>query len=63
METNNKVTPPKHGYILEKWGQIGYRATALAYMQREGLARVQNEDGKWYDFEDVNNAIIRPKYN
>ena len=25
---------PEEGYILKKWGQVGYRSTATAYMQR-----------------------------
>lgn len=54
--TNDKV--PIDGYLMPLWNYGGYRATALAYMQREGLNSIENYNGKWYTISEIKNAII-----
>ncbi len=49
---------PTTGYILDRWEQTKqYRATALAYMQRENLKEVKHENGNTYTLEEVQKAI------
>lgn len=48
-----KQTPPKDGYKLERWNQVGYRATAIAYLQREGLDTIETWDGQWYTLAEL----------
>jgi hypothetical protein len=52
---------PTYGYRLELWGITGYRATALAYMQREGLTEVKHRDGNVYTLSMLLKTIINPK--
>lgn len=53
-------TAPKDGYILPLWEQKwAYRATALAYCQRETMNIVANVDGNQYTKEEIENAIIK----
>ena len=57
------MTIPTNGYILSLWGiTVAYRATALAYMQRENLTEVENSDGNKYTLEQIKSAIIKPNY-
>lgn len=58
--TTTLRTAPKHGYILPLWESKGdYRATALAYCQREKVYIVQNVDGNEYTKEEIENSIIK----
>jgi len=55
-------TPPKDGYILTLWNlKNSYRATALAYMERENIKQVENKDGKNYFINDIKKAITGNK--
>jgi len=50
---------PTIGYILPKWGTKGkYRATALAYMQRENEHMVEHVNGNFYSIDDLRSAVI-----
>lgn len=49
---------PAHGYILANWNQTGYRATAIAYLQREGVHTVENVDGNFYTLAQLKGATI-----
>jgi hypothetical protein len=50
---------PAHGYYLPLWRDgLHYRSTALVYMQREHLSKVQNKDGNEYSLEEVRASII-----
>lgn len=57
FKTNENV--PSNGYILKNWNQIGYRSTAIAYLQREDLFTIENTNGKWYSLIQLKNAIIQ----
>lgn len=50
---------PSQGYILKNWDMTGYRATAHAYLKREGLSFVENKDGNWYSIFQIENAMIK----
>jgi len=56
MFNQNQV--PTFGYLLTKWNQVGYRATAYAYLKREGLFTIQHTNGKWYTIFEIKNALI-----
>lgn len=58
MELFNNNYIPSNGYRLEKWEQIGYRATAIAYMKRENVSSVKNTNGNEYSLQQLENAII-----
>ena len=50
---------PIKGYILKNWNIRGcYRATAHAYLKREGLSLVEHINGRWYTLMEIENAII-----
>jgi len=53
---------PKQGYILPLWEntqtQFVYRATALAYCQRENKQGVSHIDGSYYSIHKLKNSII-----
>ena len=54
---NKKV--PTHGYMLTLWGDgYSYRATAIAYMKREGLKQVTNKNGKNYFLNELEEATL-----
>lgn len=56
-EKNNKV--PTTGYILKNWDIRGaYRATAIAYLQREKIFAVENTNGNYYNLLQLKNALI-----
>lgn len=56
---SNTRTLPEQGYILPIWDQTGsYRATAIAYLEREGLFTVEHENGNWYTLEELKAARI-----
>lgn len=57
----SKNTIPREGYLLTNWNMIGYRATALAYMQRENLNFVEHRSGKVFSLEQIKSAIINFK--
>ena len=50
---------PTGGYILKRWNQTGFRATAHAYLKRENLFAVENVNGKWYNIIQIENAMIK----
>ena len=50
---------PDKGYILKKWNTQGYRATAIAYMQRENVNLIENIDGNFYNLETLKNSVIK----
>jgi len=52
-----KTDAPTGGYIINN-ENIGYRATALALMKREGLKEVKNKNGLIYSIKDIENSII-----
>lgn len=52
---------PNNGYILPLWDRITYRATAVAYMQRENIKEVMNTNGVYYSLEQLKNALIQWK--
>jgi len=58
FKTNNC---PGFGYILKNWGQTGYRATALAYLKREGLFEVEHINGRFYTLTEIERDIIKPE--
>lgn len=48
---------PEHGYIV--WdGRVAYRATAVAYMEREGLSEVSHKNGNSYSLELLRKNLI-----
>ncbi len=50
---------PKRGYILTLWRQSNaYRATAVAYMQREGLKQVEHANGTNYFLNELKEAML-----
>ena len=50
---------PDRGYILPIWDdKNAYRATADAYMTREGVEQIGNQDGNTYTKEEVKNSLI-----
>jgi hypothetical protein len=57
MFNNSQV--PTFGYILKNWNAIGYRATAHAYMKREGLVSVEHKNGKFYSLEEIENSMLK----
>ena len=58
IKTFNQTSLPRYGYLLPKWGQVGYRATAHAYMKREALTSVQHTNGKHYTLNEIENGMI-----
>lgn len=58
MFAQNQNIIPSQGYILKKWNQIGYRATALAYLKREKKYTIEHVNGRWYTLKEIKNAII-----
>jgi hypothetical protein len=57
MFNQNQV--PTFGFLLTKWNQLGYRATAHAYLKREGFFSVEHKNGRWYTLTEIENAMIR----
>jgi len=57
FECYSKIAP-KDGYLLKLWKQKAYRATALAYLQRENLTVIENENGEFYNIDQLKNSII-----
>lgn len=50
---------PAMGYILPLWESKGdYRATALAYMERENVDEVENLNGVTYTKEQIKKAML-----
>lgn len=54
-----KEKTPSFGYVLRKWNVVGYRATALAYMQRENLNSVEHRNGRIYSRKAIEDSIIK----
>ena len=53
-----KIIPNK-GYTLTLWrANWGYRATAVAYMERENLKMVSHENGNNYSLQELKDAMI-----
>lgn len=44
---------PSFGYELPLWLQIGYRATAIAYMERENVKIVTHQNGNRYTLDEL----------
>jgi hypothetical protein len=57
MFENYKI--PQKGYIFKNWNISGYRATAIAYLKREGLNSVENINGRWYSLKELEESIIK----
>lgn len=58
MLENQRVIPTS-GYYLPLWDYKGtYRATALAYMQRENINSIEHCSGEWYSLAELQNAVI-----
>lgn len=54
---NEKV--PSTGFRLEKWGfESAFRATAIAFMEREQVNQVTHESGKTFTLEELKNARV-----
>ena len=53
------MNAPTRGYKLPQGYGSDYRATAIAYLQREGLFSVENIDGNWYTLFELQNSIIK----
>jgi len=51
--------PANKGYILKNWNMFGRRATAVAYLKREGLDAVEHTDGRWYSLKELEEALIK----
>lgn len=50
---------PSFGYYLNKWGScLGYRATAIAYMEREKLKEIAHQNGNSYSLVELKKARI-----
>jgi len=49
--------PPTHNWIVNG-EKVYYRATAYAYAKREGLLRIDNENGYSYTLEEIENEMI-----
>lgn len=50
---------PAQGYNLPLWKfTFAYRATALAYMQRENVRTVEHKDGRMFTFDEIKEAIL-----
>jgi hypothetical protein len=50
---------PPNGYILTDWDMNkAWRATALAYMQREKKDQVTHENGLTYTYEQIRDAVL-----
>lgn len=60
-----KRSIPTHGYILPLWKLISngkhclqYRATAIAYMERENLKQVTHQNGQNYFLDELKAVVI-----
>lgn len=53
MFKNEKPKAPESGYKLENWNHCGYRATAIAYLQRENVNEVENMNGFFYSLSEL----------
>jgi len=50
---------PKKGYILPLWEKSNsYRATAIAYMQREKRPFIENSNGKVYSLSRLQGSLV-----
>ena len=58
---NPKDRVPTDGYKLTKWEAKGMRATAIAYLQREDLFTVENDNGNYYTLTQLQNAALGNK--
>ena len=50
---NSKPKAPATWYYLPEWDQTGYRATAIAYMQRLGIGFVAASNGFDYSLQEL----------
>ena len=52
------MSAPTRGYILPIWANAdAYRATAHAYMKREGVTEVSNRDGNTYSIDQIEKSL------
>lgn len=58
MSCNHADKIPGDGYRLRLWDITGYRATAIAYMQRENLSEVEHINGRFYTLNQLKEASI-----
>ena len=51
---------PTQGFYLPLWNDhaVNYRATAIAYLQRENLTEVKHTNGSYYTLTDLKNALV-----
>ena len=49
---------PSYGYKLPLWHTSGYRATAVAYMQREKVSFIEHINGKTYSLQALKNDLV-----
>ena len=54
----NKEIIPSEGYKVPKGYGYGYRATAIAYLQREKLSTIEHINGNLYTLEQLIKARI-----
>ena len=55
---NTEEVVPGDGYKLpDGWGS-GFRATAIAYLEREGLFIIEHRNGKYYTLTQLKEARI-----
>ena len=55
---NDKEIIPTRGYNLPKGFGWDYRATAVAYLKREGLFTVGHMNGNYYTLTQLENAML-----
>lgn len=55
---NNRIIPID-GYDLPLWDLYKqFRSTALAYMKRENVSQVKNQNGEFYSLNEIENELI-----
>ena len=59
---NKNERVPSFGYELPLWyDKLSYRATAVAYMERESITQVKHSNGKVYQLDELKEAMLTPK--
>lgn len=57
LNENERI--PSFGYELTLWGGcLSYRATAVAYMERENIKQVTHKNGKNYFLNELKDAML-----
>jgi len=57
--SKHEKAAPEKGYILPHGNYSSYRATAVAYMERERIRTVENVNGNWYTLTHLKNSMIK----